>query len=82
MYPEDLKMGFMGSNLVSGMIQRLDKLRKTAFGSILIFSKDGKFTIEGVWVVRGDKLAFDVSELLLFTIFLAFYLCTLYSDYY
>lgn len=51
----------MASNLVSGMFQRLDKLRKYAFASVLIIGEDYKLSISGVWLLRGQELAFDVS---------------------
>jgi len=60
-YKDELKMIFMSSNLVSGMFQRLDKLRKTAFASVLIIGEDNNNEISGVWVMRGQELAFDVS---------------------
>ena len=60
---EDLnkKRIFMASNLVSGMMQRLDKMRKHAFASILILGTDNDIAIEGVWLLRGQELAFSVS---------------------
>ena len=61
-YNDELKMIFMSSNLVSGMFQRLDKLRKTAFASMLIIGEDNNNEISGVWVMRGQELAFDVSS--------------------
>ena len=60
-YPEELKLVFMTSNLVSGMFQRLDKLRKYAFASMLILGENNNNQIEGIWVLRGQELAFDVS---------------------
>jgi len=60
-YNDDLKYVFMSSNLVSGMMQRLDKLRKYAFASVLILGKDNDNSISGIWVLRGQQLAFDVS---------------------
>ena len=54
-------MIFMASNLVSGMFQRIDKLRKTAFASVLILGENNNASIEGVWVMRGQELAFSVS---------------------
>ena len=62
-YPEDLKLVFMTSNLVSGMFQRLDKLRKYAFASVLILGENNNNQIEGIWVLRGQELAFGVSTL-------------------
>ena len=44
-----------------GFFQRLDKMRKNAFGSMIVFGEDNKSTISGVWFWRGDKLAFTVS---------------------
>ena len=60
-YPEELKLVFMTSNLVSGMFQRLEKLRKYAFASMLILGENNNNQIEGIWVLRGQELAFDVS---------------------
>ena len=51
----------MVSNLVSGMMQRIEKLRKYAFASVLILGEDNNAAIEGVWVMRGQELAFNVS---------------------
>ena len=62
-YKEELTRIFMCSNLVSGMFQRLEKLRKTAFASVLILGEDNNARIEGVWVMRGQKLAFEVSAI-------------------
>ncbi len=61
-YKEELKMIFMCSNLVSGMFQRIDKLRKTAFASVLILGENNNASIEGIWVFRGQELAFSVSR--------------------
>ncbi len=56
----DLKFIFMSSNLVSGMFQRLDKMRKYAFASVLILGEDNNNSISGIWVMRGQQLAFEV----------------------
>jgi elongation factor 1-gamma len=60
-YPEDLSLVFMSCNLITGMFQRLDKMRKHAFGSVCLFGKDGDSTISGIWIWRGQKLAFELS---------------------
>ena len=60
-YNSELTKVFMSSNLVRGWFQRLDRLRKTAFASMLIIGKENDMTIEGVWVMRGQELAFSVS---------------------
>ena len=60
-YNDELKRIFMSCNLVGGMLQRLGKLAKTGFGSICIFGEDNNSSISGIWVLRGQELAFDVS---------------------
>ena len=60
-YNDELKMSFMAANLIGGMFQRIDKLHKYAFASMLIFGENYKLTISGVWLLRGQELAFDVS---------------------
>jgi elongation factor 1-gamma len=47
------------------MFQRLDRLRKYGFGNVLLFGKDNDSTISGVWIWRGQDLAFEVRALLL-----------------
>jgi len=59
-YPEDLSLVFMSCNLITGMFQRLDKMRKHAFGSVCLFGKDNDSTISGIWIWRGHKLAFEL----------------------
>lgn len=59
-YNSELKLIFMTSNLVSGMFQRLEKLNKYAFASVLVLGEDNKNSIEAIWIMRGQKLAFDV----------------------
>lgn len=44
------------------MFQRLDRMRKNAFGSMLLFGEDNNSTISGVWVWRGQDLAFNLHE--------------------
>lgn len=60
-YPEDLTLTFMSCNLITGMFQRLDKMRKHAFGSVILFGGDHNSTISGVWIWRGQDLAFSLS---------------------
>jgi len=61
-YPEELSLLFMSCNLITGMFQRLDKMRKNAFGSMCLFGSDNKSTISGVWFWRGHELAFPLSD--------------------
>lgn len=45
------------------MFQRVDKLRKNAFASMCVFGEDKANNISGIWVWRGQELAFPVSIL-------------------
>ena len=63
MYNDELSRIFMACNLVGGMFQRLEKLQKTAFGSVCIFGKEKAESISGIWIFRGQELAFRVSVL-------------------
>lgn len=60
-YPEDLSLAFMSCNLIGGMFQRLEKLKKNAFASMILFGTDNNSTISGVWVWKGHELAFPLS---------------------
>jgi elongation factor 1-gamma len=62
LYNEELKKIYMSCNLVMGMFQRLDKLRKHAFGSVGIFGQDDNNQISGIWIVRGQDLAFSLCD--------------------
>ena len=52
---------FMSCNLISGMFQRLDKMRKATFASSCLFGTDNDSSISGIWVWRGQDLAFSVG---------------------
>lgn len=60
-YPEELTKVFMSCNLITGMFQRLDKMRKQSFASVCLFGEDNNSTISGIWVWRGQDLAFQLS---------------------
>ncbi|KAI5736897.1 hypothetical protein M8J76_008245 [Diaphorina citri] len=60
-YPDELQKVFMSCNLITGMFQRLDKMRKQTFASVCLFGTDNDSTISGVWVWRGQELAFNLS---------------------
>ena len=61
-FPTELTLAFMSCNLISGMYQRLEKLKKNGFASMILFGSDNNSTISGVWVWRGQELAFPLSE--------------------
>jgi elongation factor 1-gamma len=62
-YNDELSKIFMTSNLVTGFMQRLDKLRKYGFGSVLIFGKDGeKISISCCFLVRGQVIPPEMTD--------------------
>merc|ERR1712078_215647 len=61
-YADELTMVFMSCNLIGGMYQRLEKLKKNAFASCCLFGKDNDSSISGIWVFKGQELAFELSE--------------------
>merc|ERR1712026_469674 len=54
-YNDELTMVFMSCNLMSGMFQRLEKLRKNAFASMALFGENNNSSISGIWVWRGHS---------------------------
>jgi len=44
------------------MFQRLDNMRKQSFASVCLFGSEGDSTISGVWIWRGQNLAFEVKN--------------------
>merc|ERR1712115_86296 len=61
-YNDELTMVFMSCNLMGGMFQRLEKLRKYAFASVCLFGENNNSTISGIWVWRGKDLVFELSD--------------------
>jgi elongation factor 1-gamma len=61
-YNDELTKMFMTSNLVGGFLQRMDKIRKYGFGSLLIFGEEPKLQIGGVWLFRGTELPEELWE--------------------
>lgn len=61
-YNDELSMVFMSCNLIGGMYQRLEKLKKNAFASAGVFGENDNSSISGVWVFKGQQCAFDLSE--------------------
>lgn len=60
-YNEELTQTFMSCNLIGGMFQRLDKMRKQCFASVCLFGENNNSSISGIWVWRGQDLAFELS---------------------
>lgn len=61
-YPEDLSKVFMTSNLIGGMFQRIEKLRKNSFSNMGVYGVDGSNTIAGVWFWKGQDLVFPLCS--------------------
>jgi len=59
---DELEKLFMTCNLVSGFIQRLDKLRKYGFGSLIIFGDEPKLEISSAWLFRGKEIPGEMKE--------------------
>ncbi|XP_074647593.1 elongation factor 1-gamma-like [Tubulanus polymorphus] len=60
-YNSELTQPFMSMNLIGGMFQRLEKMRKYAMGVHCLFGENKDSAISGVWVWRGKKLIFGVD---------------------
>merc|ERR1712071_396155 len=60
-YNEELTQVFMSCNLIGGMFQRLDKMRKQAFSSVCVFGENNNSSISGLFIWRGQGLAFELS---------------------
>lgn len=60
-YADELTMDFMAANLVGGMFQRIEKLRKHAFASVIVGGTTRDLNITGLWFWRGNTLAFERS---------------------
>uniref|UniRef100_A0A287CVC9 Elongation factor 1-gamma n=1 Tax=Ictidomys tridecemlineatus TaxID=43179 RepID=A0A287CVC9_ICTTR len=54
-FPEELTQTFMSCSLITGMFQ------KNAFASVILFGTNNSSSISGVWVFRGQALAFPLS---------------------
>jgi len=60
-YNDELTQPFMAANLIGGMFQRIEKLRKHAFASCVVGGKPNDLNITGLWFWRGQTLAFPRS---------------------
>jgi len=61
-YNHELSKTFMTSNLIGGFFQRLEKLHKYAFGSMIIFGDEPELSVSGVWLFRGPEVPPDMKE--------------------
>jgi len=60
-YNDELTKVFMTSNLIGGFFQRLEKLHKYAFGSMIIFGDEPQLSVAGVWLFRGLEIPEDMK---------------------
>jgi elongation factor 1-gamma len=58
----ELEKVFMTNNLLGGFVQRLDKLRKYGFGSMIIFGTEGNLAIKTCWLFRGSEVPAEMKE--------------------
>jgi len=61
-YNDELTMVFMSCNLMGGMFQRLEKLKKHGFASAMLFGENNNSSISSIWVFKGQDLAFELSD--------------------
>lgn len=59
-YNNELSKTFMTSNLIGGFFQRLEKLHKYAFGSMIIFGDEPSLSVSGFWLFRGLEVPEDM----------------------
>jgi len=59
----------MALNLMGGVIQRLESLRKYGFGTLLLFGDNEKRAIVGGYIIRGKELPPEMSESVDFDVF-------------
>merc|ERR1712086_333971 len=60
-YSHELTMPFMAANLIGGMFQRIEKLRKHCFSSAVVGGVTNDMNITGLWFWRGNSVAFKRS---------------------
>jgi len=61
-YNSELTLVFMSSNLIGGFFQRLERVRKYAFGSLVVLGEDKKNEITGYFVFRGQGIPQEVQD--------------------
>jgi len=60
-YQEENKTDWLCSNKIGGYIQRLDEVRKYAFGVMAVletFEAKGCYDVVGCWIIRGDSIKY------------------------
>lgn len=56
-------VGFTTANMLGGFLQRLDaNFRKYSFAVINVVGENGDFDIQGIWLLRGHKIPFELKD--------------------
>lgn len=55
-YNDENQVTFVTMNKVGGFLQRMDLVRKYAFGKMCILGEEAPFKIRGVWLFRGQDM--------------------------
>jgi len=62
-YNAELTKLFMTCNMINGWIQRLDKLHKYAFASIVVHGQEpNPQSVAAIWVFRGQDVPKEMKE--------------------
>ncbi|CAN4077867.1 unnamed protein product [Withania somnifera] len=55
-YNDENTVSFVTLNKVGGFLQRMDLVRKYAFGKMLIVGSEPPFKVQGLWLFRGKEI--------------------------
>ncbi|XP_052194297.1 elongation factor 1-gamma [Diospyros lotus] len=55
-YNDENTVSFVTLNKVSGFLQRMDLVRKYAFGKMLVIGSEPPFKVKGLWLFRGPEI--------------------------
>jgi len=55
-YNDELTQTFMSCNLVGGFFQRMELLRKYAFGTLIVTGENNNNQISGYFIIRGSEI--------------------------
>uniref|UniRef100_A0A0V0I820 Putative elongation factor 1-gamma 2-like n=1 Tax=Solanum chacoense TaxID=4108 RepID=A0A0V0I820_SOLCH len=61
-YNDENTVSFVTLNKVGGFLQRMDLVRKYAFGKMLIVGSEAPFKVQGLWLFRGKEIPKFVME--------------------
>jgi len=61
-YNQEFTKNINALNLLGGFIQRLDRVRKYAFGSLLIFGSEPTLEVSTIWLFRGLEIPKEMQE--------------------